>query len=106
MKICDKPVDHDGVDKVMQKNKKMTDFDNSSLQSDKLMHEESNDAVISNGETIYNTDTTIKQTNQNENRMPLIPMKQRCAMMKRWISTLIFAETALWMTMNRLMQKE
>jgi len=56
MKICDEPVDHDGVNKVMQKNKKTTNFDDSFLQSDKVMHEESNDTVISNGETISDTD--------------------------------------------------
>jgi len=67
MKICDKPVDHDGVDKVMQKNEKMTNFNDSSLQSDKVTHEEWNDAVILNGETTPDTDND-DQTNEPERK--------------------------------------
>jgi len=56
MKICDEAVDHDGVNKVMQENEKTTNFDDSFLQSDKVMHEEWNDTVILNGETTPDTD--------------------------------------------------
>jgi len=65
MKIYDKPVDHDGVDKVMQKNEKTTDFDDSFLQSDREKHEESNDAVIFNGEMLSDTDNDDQMNKQD-----------------------------------------
>jgi len=67
MKICDEAVDHDGVDKMMQENKKMTNFDHSFLQSDKVMHEEWNDAVILNGEMVLDTNND-EQTDEPERK--------------------------------------
>jgi len=67
MKICNEAVDHDGVNKVMQENKKTTNFDDSFLQSDKVTHEEWNDALIFNGETVLDTNNN-EQTDKPEQK--------------------------------------
>jgi len=66
-KISDEAVVDKEVNKMMKQNEKTTDSNDSFLQPEGLMDEESNDAVVSNGETVLNTDND-EQTDEPEQK--------------------------------------